>query len=120
MSTKDLTDIANAWFTAFNEKDIEKLLALYDNDAEHYSPKLKVRQPETRGFIKGKKALRTWWQSAFERLPGLRYSVVRLTPYEDRIFMEYSRHVAGEEDLHVGEMLEVRNGLIVASTVFHR
>ncbi|MCI0750494.1 MAG: nuclear transport factor 2 family protein, partial [Flammeovirgaceae bacterium] len=87
---------------------------------QHYSPKLKVRHPETKGLIKGKEALRSWWQDAFERLPSLRYEPVRLTPCEDRVFMEYIRHVAGEEDLEVGEMLELRNGLIVQSIVFHR
>ncbi len=120
MTSQALIDIANSWFVAFNSKDIEKLLVLYASDAEHYSPKLKVQQPETQGLIKGKKALRTWWQGAFDRLPTLRYEVVRLTPHEDRIFMEYVRHVDGEEDLYVGEMLEISNGLIIASAVFHR
>lgn len=119
MSPKDLDAIANQWFEAFNEHNLEKLLALYDDQAEHYSPKLKVRHPETLGLIKGKDALRAWWKDAFERLPSLRYEVIRLTPYEDRVFMEYIRHVKGEEDLLVGEMLEVRNELIVKSSVFH-
>lgn len=120
MNPEVLTHIANQWFAAFNEQNLERLLVLYHNDAQHYSPKLKVRHPETNGLIKGKAALRTWWQDAFTRLPSLHYKVVRLTPYEDRVFMEYIRQVSGEEDLYVGEMLEVENGLIKASTVFHR
>lgn len=120
MDTKLLLDIAQKWFAAFNEHDLEKLLSLYDERAEHYSPKLKVRQPETKGLIRGKSALRTWWQDSFERLPSLQYEITRLTPYDNRVFMEYTRHVTGEEDMHVGEMLEVKNGLIVASIVFHR
>lgn len=120
MNSLDLKTIANRWFHAFNVHDLEQLLALYDDQAEHYSPKLKVRQPETQGFIKGKAALRTWWKDAFDRLPSLRYEIVRLTPFEDRVFMEYIRHVDNEDDLYVGEMLEVREGLIIASAVFHR
>ena len=120
MTAQALIDIANSWFAAFNSQDIEKLLVLYADDAEHYSPKLKARQPETQGLIQGKKALRAWWQGAFDRLSSLRYEVIRLTPHEDRIFMEYVRHVTGEDDLYVGEMLEIRNGLIIASSVFHR
>ena len=120
MATQTLTDIANAWFAAFNEHNVEKLLKLYDPDARHYSPKLKVHHPETSGLINGKNALRSWWQGAFDRLPSLQYEVVRLTPHDDRVFMEYVRHVSGEDDLYVGEMLEVRNGLIIASAVFHR
>lgn len=120
MKSEELNQIARNWFEAFNQHDLEKLLSLYDDHAKHYSPKLKVRKPETNGLIKGKAALRAWWQDAFDRLPSLRYEVLRLTPHDDRVFMEYLRHVKGEDDLYVGEMLEVRDGLIVASAVFHR
>jgi SnoaL-like domain len=120
MPNEELSAIALKWFEAFNEHNLEKLLALYHSEAAHYSPKLKVRQPETNGLIKGKAALRAWWHDAFVRLPSLYYKVVRLTPHEDRIFMEYTRHVDGEEDLYVGELLEIKDGLIVASSVFHK
>ncbi len=119
MKPEELNVIAQKWFAAFNEHNLEKLLSLYDDQAEHYSPKLKVRHPETRGLIKGKDALRAWWQDAFDQLPSLRYEVIRLTPYEDRVFMEYILHVNGEDDLLVGEMLEISNGRIVKSSVFH-
>ncbi|MEZ4791774.1 MAG: nuclear transport factor 2 family protein [Flavobacteriales bacterium] len=112
-------DIALQWFAAFNAHDLEALLALYADDAEHFSPKLKLRHPETNGLITGKEALRSWWRDAFERLPSLNYEVVKLTADEEQVFMEYIRHVSGEEDLRVGEVLEVRDGLIVASRVYH-
>lgn len=105
---------------AFNNKDLEKLLSLYDDQARHFSPKLKVRHPETQGLIMGKQALRNWWSDAFNRLPTLSYQLVRLTAEENRVFLEYIRRVDGEEDLFVGEMLELREGLIIASAVFHR
>ena len=120
MATDELLQIAHQWFDAFNQHDLEKLLSLYDENAEHYSPKLKVRQPATNGLIKGKSALRAWWRDSFDRLPSLQYEVVRLTPYQDRVFMEYIRHVEGEEDLHVGEMLEIDHNKIVRSSVFHQ
>ncbi len=111
--------IATAWFEAFNSHDLEKLLSLYDDQAQHYSPKLKARLPETQGLIKGKASLRDWWQDAFQRLPSLRYEVVKLTADDEQVFMEYIRHVQDEADLHVGEVLEIRNGLIVYSRVYH-
>lgn len=111
--------IAQDWFAAFNAHDLEALLALYADDAEHYSPKLKMRRPETRGHITGKAALRDWWRDAFDRLPTLRYEVRKLTADDDQVFMEYTRHVEGEEDLRVGEVLEVRSGRIIASRVYH-
>ncbi|MGZ3920641.1 MAG: nuclear transport factor 2 family protein [Bacteroidia bacterium] len=111
--------IALEWLQAFNNKQLEDLLALYDNNAEHYSPKLKIREPSTNGLIKGKAALRSWWKDAFERLPTLRYKLVKLTADEEQVFIEYIRHVKDEDDLKVGEVLEIRNGLIVFSRVYH-
>ena len=111
--------IAIRWFEAFNEHDLEKLLALYHTNAEHFSPKLKIRLPETQGLIKGKDALRSWWKDAFDRLPSLKYEVTKLTADDEQVFMEYTRHVQGEEDLLVGEVLEINDGLIVFSRVYH-
>ena len=111
--------IAQQWFKAFNKHNLEKLLALYSDNAEHYSPKLKVRQPETGGLITGKAALHNWWADSFNRLPTLRYTHTRLIANETAVFMEYTRHVDGEEDLVVGEVLEISDGLIVASRVYH-
>jgi ketosteroid isomerase-like protein len=111
--------IARKWFAAFNAHDLEKLLSLYANDAQHYSPKLKLRQPETQGLIKGKDALRSWWQDSFDRLPTLRYEPTKFITDESSVFMEYTRYVEGEDSMTVGEVLEVRDGVIVASRVYH-
>jgi ketosteroid isomerase-like protein len=110
--------IATEWLAAFNDHDLERLLDLYDNEAVHYSPKLKIRQPETNGFVKGKDALRAWWKDAFERLPELHYKVTTLTANDDRIFMEYTRQVPNEEDMLVAEVLEIKEK-IIASRVYH-
>lgn len=111
--------IAEKWFTAFNAHDLEALLSLYDDNARHYSPKLKVRRPETNGLVQGKDALRDWWQDAFDRLPSLHYKVNRVTANGDCVFMEYTRTVDGEENMDVAELLEIENGLIVFSRVYH-
>ena len=119
MSTELNKAIAQRWFAAFNAHDLEALLALYHDEAEHYSPKLMQRHPETKGMVRGKDALRKWWQDAFERLPSLHYMVQKLTSDEEQVFMEYTRQVSGELDLRVGEVLEVKAGLIVGSRVYH-
>lgn len=111
--------IAHKWFAAFNEHNLESLLDLYDDQAEHYSPKLKIKKPETNGLVKGKKALWDWWQSAFESIPSLHYRVTSLTANDDRVFMEYVRSVQGEADLRVAEVLEIKQGKIVFSRVYH-
>lgn len=119
MNSENLQTLAKLWFKAFNEHDLESLLNLYDDLAQHYSPKLKIREPQTGGLIQGKEALRRWWQDCFERLPTLQYELQNLTADSERVFMEYLRKVQGEEDLEVGEVLEVKNGQIVFSRVYH-
>lgn len=119
MNPNDLKDIAKLWFKAFNYHNLENLLSLYDDNAEHFSPKLKIREPQTKGLIKGKEALRTWWKDCFDRLPTLQYEVKKLTADSDQVFMEYTRKVDGEEDLQVGEVLEIKNRKIIFSRVYH-
>jgi ketosteroid isomerase-like protein len=119
MTPENLQSIAFKWFDAFNNHQLEQLLSLYDDDAEHYSPKLKIRKPESQGMIIGKQALREWWQDAFDRLPSLNYKVTSLTANGDRVFMEYVRSVDGEENMLVAEVLIVREGKIIASRVYH-
>ena len=111
--------IAKQWLKAFNDHNLENLLALYDDHAEHFSPKLKFRKPETNGLIKGKAAMRIWWQDAFERLPDLRYQERSITANNEFVFMEYTRIVSGEVNMNVAEVLEIKNGFIVASRVYH-
>ena len=111
--------IAQLWFAAFNAHQLEDLLNLYHPEAIHYSPKLKISQPATNGLINGRTALHAWWQDAFNRLPSLQYTVVKLTVDEEQVFMEYIRKVDNEADLKVGEVLEIENGLIVSSRVYH-
>ena len=119
MTPENLQSIAFKWFDAFNNHNLEQLLSLYDDDAEHYSPKLKIHKPKTNGLVAGKQALREWWQDAFDRLPSLNYKVTSLTANGDRVFMEYIRSVNGEENILIAEVLVVRDGKIIASRVYH-
>ena len=119
MQSLMLENIAKKWFDAFNRHDLEALLALYDEDAQHFSPKLKIRQPETGGWVRGQAALREWWKGSFERLPTLRYQPTSFTANEQRVFMEYIRTVDGEPDMLIAEVLEISQGKINASRVYH-
>ena len=115
--TEQNKQITHDWIRAFNEQNLQNLLALYHNDAEHFSPKLKIRQPESFGFIKGKPAMKAWWADAFERLPSLQYVLVNLIVDDRQVFMEYLRKVDCEAEMMVGEVLEIEEGLIVKSRV---
>ncbi|KIO77497.1 hypothetical protein TH53_09065 [Pedobacter lusitanus] len=119
MAPLSFLNIAQQWFDAFNAHNLEDLLALYDDQAIHFSPKLKIRQPETNGLVQGKPALREWWKDSFDRLPTLQYQPTSFTADDQRVFMEYIRKVAGEPDMFIAEVLEISHGKINASRVYH-
>ena len=119
MDPAALRTIAERWLDCFARHDLDNLLALYADDAVHTSPKIRVRHPETGGLLRGKPAMRAWWRDSFDRLPSMRYVPTALTADDTRVVMEYVRHVDGEPDMPIAEVLEVRDGLIVASRVFH-
>ena len=111
--------IAERWLDCFARRDLDRLLALYADDAIHTSPKIRVRHPDTGGVLRGKPAMRAWWQDAFDRLPTMRYEPTAFTADDRRVVMEYVRHVDGEPDMPVAEVLEIESGRIIASRVFH-
>jgi len=112
--------LARAWLQAFNSYDVDALVALYADDATHTSPKIRALHPDTGGKLVGKAALARWWREANARLPGLRYEETALTADGERVFMEYLRHApGGEAPMPVAEVLEVRDGRIAASRVYH-
>jgi ketosteroid isomerase-like protein/heme-degrading monooxygenase HmoA len=114
-----LRDIARRWLACFARQDVDTLVGLYAEDAVHTSPKIRALHPDTGGMLRGKAALRAWWADAFVRLPKLSYELTGLTADSERVFLEYVRHVPGEADMTVAEVLEVRDGLIIKSRVFH-
>jgi len=119
MSAKENLEIARTWMRAFNDHDVGALIALYAGDAEHTSPKIRTLHPETGGKLIGKDALDKWWRDAIARLPTLRYEERGYTADGERVFMEYVRHVAGEPPMPVAEVLEIRDGKIARSRVYH-
>jgi limonene-1,2-epoxide hydrolase len=117
--TEANANVAREWIAAFNAKDLDRLLALYGDHCTHTSPKLRVQRPESGGKIRGKDALRAWWADAFQRIPELRYEPLSVTADEHRVFLEYVRHVPGQESYPVAEVFDVEGGKIVASRVYH-
>lgn len=118
-----LAALARAWLDAFNARDLDALLALYAGDAVHFSPKLLARDPASQGYVRGKDAMRAWWQDSYDRLPGLRYEerhvvAQRTAPGSGRVFLTYRRIVPGEPDQDIVELYEVAEGKIQASAVW--
>lgn len=115
----DPAGVARRWILYFNNRDLDALLNLYSDDAAHHSPKLKARRPETGGVVRGKAALRDWYQDAFSRLPDLRYIEKHVTAGPGRVLLEYERVNPGEASYTVAEVYQVVNNKIKESFVYH-
>lgn len=113
MDAATLRAVAERWLDCFARRDLDGLLALYSDDATHTSPKIPERT------LRGKVAMRAWWQASFDKLPSLKYEPTAITADSRRVYMEYVRRVEGQPDMPVAEVLDVEGGLIVASRVFH-
>ena len=114
-----LDTLVRRWIDAYNARDLNAVLVLYTEGATHTSPKLRERQPHTRGEIRGQAALRAWWQDAMQRLPDLHYELHALTTTGDRAVLEYVRHNPGEAPMPVAQVFVRRGGKLASSHVFH-
>ena len=112
-------EIALAWLDAFNAHDVERLVALYADDATHTSPKLRALHPSTGGKLVGRAALAAWWRDANARLPNLRYELTAITADDRAAILEYTRHAPNEPAMPVAESFTVERGKIIASRVYH-
>jgi ketosteroid isomerase-like protein len=117
--TEENAAIARAWLDAFNAHDVDRLVALYADDATHTSPKIRALHPESGGKLIGRARLSDWWRDANARLPGLRYVVTAVIADEERVIIEYLRHSPADPPMPVAEAFDVRDGKIVASRVYH-
>lgn len=108
-----LESLVDRWLSAFNERRLDDLLALFTENAVHVSPKLPKR------VLHGKPALRAWWQESMQQLPGLRYEKQALTVRGDRAILEYVRKNPGDAELVVAQVFVRRGALLGASQVFH-
>lgn len=143
---RELEKIGRDWITYFNAKDLDNLLNLYDDNAVHYSPRLR-KEDNPEGKVVGKTQLREWWQSSFDSLPELQYGLealvvqsvesgiqnLREAPWkkgtflfdvktvynvEGTILIKYTRTVTGQPETYVAEEFKVKNGKIIESRVY--
>ncbi|MFA6908875.1 MAG: nuclear transport factor 2 family protein [Patescibacteria group bacterium] len=121
MTPEGLRAIAVAWLDAFNDRDIDALLKLYDENATHTSQALNVANSATQGLIQGQSQMRVWWTTAFEKHQTLRYILMHLwiDDAQSAMTIEYRRLVKGEPQAVMAEVLEVNQlGLIIRSRVY--
>jgi ketosteroid isomerase-like protein len=84
------------WIEAWNAFDVERVLALFAEDAVFSSPKAAALTGS--GFVRGKDALRAYWGTAKSRIRSLRFTLDRfaLDPVAGEIVIVYEAAIDGE------------------------
>jgi len=80
---------AAAWIDSWNAHELDRILSHYADDLEMYSPFILQIAGEPSGTLRGKAAVRAYWQRALERLPHLRFELLSVLRGVDSIAIVY-------------------------------
>ncbi len=70
--------LAREWVDAFNRHDLEAVLAHYADDVEFRSPVVVELVDDPSGTIRGKAALRSYFERGLARFPNLAFELVHV------------------------------------------
>ncbi|MFB9264464.1 nuclear transport factor 2 family protein [Bradyrhizobium erythrophlei] len=85
-----LTALGKDWIAAWNSRDLERVLALYAEDAEMTSDKIPALGLDPTGTLRGKDRLRQYWSIALERLPDLHFDLIDVFVSPDSLVVFYT------------------------------
>ena len=66
---------AEEWIAAWNAHDLERILSHYTDDFEMQSPLIVERMGVSSGILRGKEAIRPYWQQGLAARPPLRFEL---------------------------------------------
>ena len=119
MTRPEAERFAAGWAAAWNRRDLEAVLEHFSEDVVFSSPKaLAVLGVPS---VRGRAALRAYWQRALAAVTSLRFSVDRVIwdPASAELSIVYDRDVDGHRD-RASEILRFdASGLVVAGEVHY-
>jgi len=99
---------AAEWESAWNSHDIDRILTHYTDDVVFESPYVVHRFKEPAGEVRGKNALRNYWESGLAQQPELHFTVEDVRVSVDTLVVNYRNHLGHA----VSEVLRFRDGLV--------
>ena len=85
----DAQAFAAEWKQTCNSRDLDRIVALYNETVIFKSPRVLTIAGEPSGTLRGRAAVRAYWQKIFERRPDLTFAVERVFAGVDSIALEY-------------------------------
>jgi len=119
MTRDEASAYAERWIDAWNRRDVDAVLATFDQNVEFTSP----RALATVGVatVRGTQALRSYWQAALANVTSLRFVLQRiLWDAEQReLAIIYVSSVNGESKCVSENLRFGPSGKVIAADVFH-
>ena len=81
---------AKEWITAWNERDIRKILSHYSDNFTMHSPLITEFSPEDSGIMHGKEKVKKYWENALNKLPELNFKLLHVLSGVNSITIVYS------------------------------
>ena len=112
----ELAALGRTWVEAWNTRELERVLALYDEAAEMTSDRIPALGFDPSGTVRGKASLRAYWGKALALLPDLHFSLIDLFVSPDSVVVLYEN----ERGKRICEYLRVNAaGKIVQGSANH-
>jgi ketosteroid isomerase-like protein len=81
---------ASDWIASWNSHDMERILAHYTEDFAMSSPLIVERLGQPEGKLKGKKAIREYWQPGLSMDPPLQFELIEVFVGIEAITLYYN------------------------------
>ncbi len=108
---------ARAWVSAWNDRDIDRILSHYADAVVFHSPRIALVMGNGAASISGKPALRDYWTAALERSPELFFELENVLTSSDAVTLLYTNH---REELVAETFVFDREGEVRESVAAYR
>ena len=85
------------WVASWNSHNIESILEHYTDDFTIESPYALKRVPESGGILKGKPAIKAYWQMGLDAMPDLLFVIHEVLIGINSITLYYSNEATGKK-----------------------
>ncbi|MDD2817007.1 MAG: nuclear transport factor 2 family protein [Thiotrichaceae bacterium] len=80
---------AEQWVNAWNQHDLEAVLAHYTEDFSMTTPMIQKLTGDPAGTLQGKAAVGEYWRTALKNIPDLQFKIIAVTSGVDSVSIYY-------------------------------
>lgn len=104
MTNEEALRRAAHWIAAWNSHDLDRIMALYDDDVSMTSPHIPGVTGEPSGTLAGKAPVRAYWRRGLDLVPNMHFILLDVFSGVDSLAVYYSSNL---RDATVVEVLTV-------------